>query len=231
MRILVFSDIHSKTDNISSIVEKNSFDNIIFAGDIFGYFIGSNSVINFVLKNKIEFILGNHDLYFLRRLNVNHFKKKFSEYENLMLSDFEYKDRYGAIDETLINIKYEDVHTFYNSKLLKTLNIDSLQILICHGSPFNPFNEYLYPDSDKFNNIFATFKFDILICGHTHKQFIFKKGERYIINPGSCTLPRGENKPSYIIIETNPVKITLFESQQNIQYIIESKSKVKLIEK
>jgi putative phosphoesterase len=229
MRILVFSDIHSNIDNILSVVKNNSFDKILFAGDIFGYFIGSPHIVNFFLDNNIEFILGNHDLYFLRRMSNALFKKHFWKYEKLMISDFDYQSKYGAIEETIINIMYEDVLKLYDSDLIKRVQIGKLKFIICHGSPYNPFDGYLYPDSDKFDNIFNTLDFDIMICGHTHKQFVIKKRERYIVNPGSCTLPRGNKKPSYLIINTNPIEISIVESIQKIKYVLESKNKVKLI--
>jgi len=229
MRILIFSDIHSKADNILSVVKNNSFDKILFAGDIFGYFIGSPTIVDLFLNNDIEFILGNHDLYFLRRMNTELFIKHFEKYEKLMTSDIDYQNKYGAIEETLVNIFNEDVRKFYNVDLIKNLQIDRLKFIMCHGSPYNPFDEYLYPDSDKFDNIFNAFDFDIMICGHTHKQFVIKKGERYIVNPGSCTLPRENKKPSYVIIDTNPIKISVIENPQNIYYVLESKNKVKLI--
>jgi|ERR1035437_4183550 putative phosphoesterase len=229
MRILIFSDIHSNADNILSVIKNNTFDKILFAGDIFGYFIGSPKIVDFFLNNNIEFILGNHDLYFLRKLNNELFRKYLGKYEKLMISHIDYQKKYGAIEETIINIMNEDVLKFYTSDLIKNMQLDMLKFIICHGSPYNPFDEYLYPDSDKFDRIFTDFDFDILICGHTHKQFVIKRGERYILNPGSCTLPRGNNKPSYLIINTNPIEISVIENRQKINYILESKSKVKLI--
>ena len=112
MRILIFSDIHSKADNILSVVKNNSFDKILFAGDIFGYFIGSPTIVDLFLNNDIEFILGNHDLYFLRRLNPELFKKQFDKYEKLMTSDIDYQNKYVAIEETVINIINENVLKF-----------------------------------------------------------------------------------------------------------------------
>ena len=43
---------------------------------------------------------------------------------------------------------------------------------------------------------------DIIMCGHTHKPVIDREADLTLINPGSISFPRQENrKPSYILME------------------------------
>ena len=52
---------------------------------------------------------------------------------------------------------------------------------------------------------------DILIHGHTHVQTIEKFGENYYINPGSISIPKENNPPSFMVYENGCFKIYDFE--------------------
>lgn len=229
MEIFIFSDLHSNLTNLD-LNYMRRFDRVIFAGDLLGYLILTPDVLDFFLENDIDFILGNHDLYFLRALNKKLFEKNFPNHQDIMIPGDKYQEKYGTLNETVEIISSYQFNQLYDSHLTKRLEIDGLSIYVCHGSPMNPFMEYLYPDSNKFDYIFDQYNFDVLICGHTHYPFIKEKENRFIINPGSCTLPRGGLNPSFMTITTNPFNIRLHEIDQNIRYSKVTKSKIKLIE-
>ena len=229
MEIFIFSDSHSNFTNLD-LNYIRQFDRVIFAGDLLGYLILQHDVLDFFLEGDIDYILGNHDLYYLRFLNERLFEKNFSSHHSLMLPTDMYQERYGALKETVEIISPYKLDQLYSSNMMKRLVIDGLSIYVCHGSPMNPFNEYIYPDSNKLDYIFSQYDFDILICGHTHIPFIKKKENRYIINPGSCTLPRRGLNPSFMTINTNPFNIRLHELDQKIRYSKITRSKIKLID-
>lgn len=54
----------------------------------------------------------------------------------------------------------------------------------------------------------------ILIYGHFHIPFIKKIETNYYINPGSISLPKEGNKPSYLIYDEN--KVTIYDIDDNI---------------
>jgi putative phosphoesterase len=228
MQILVFSDLHSNSKNILDIINQERYDRLIFAGDIFGYFPFDKEILDFIKKQNIDFILGNHDIYFLKELYPELFYKRFTELNKCMLSSNVYDSKYGILMETLKTQPKLDLKIFDKANLCKRVLLDGIDILICHGSPRNPFNEYIYPDYEYFDLIYEEYVFDILILGHTHKQFVNEKNGRFIINPGSCALPRGSCKPSYAIVETNPIKIIILELDQQIGFRKISSNKVEL---
>lgn len=45
---------------------------------------------------------------------------------------------------------------------------------------------------------------DIVVFGHTHVPLNVVEGNIQLLNPGSLSLPRGNSKPSYAIIECYP---------------------------
>jgi putative phosphoesterase len=229
VEIFIFSDLHSNPDNLDlDYIRK--FNKVIFAGDLFGYLILQTEILDFFSEENIDYILGNHDLYFLRTVNESLFDRFFSNYQAMMLQDDEYQERYGTLTETAEILASYDLDQFYNAHLTKRLQIDGLSMLVCHGSPMIPFNEYLYPDSNKFDYIFDQYDFDILVLGHTHIPFIKNQGNRYIINPGSCTLPRRGLNPSFITVRTKPFDIRLHALEQKIRYAKVTRNKIKLIE-
>ncbi len=54
----------------------------------------------------------------------------------------------------------------------------------------------------------------ILIYGHLHVPFIKKIETNYYVNPGSISLPKEGNKPSYLIYDEN--KMTIYDIEDNI---------------
>lgn len=81
--------------------------------------------------------------------------------------------------------------------LIKTNNLD---IYITHGHIYNEDNW------DKENTI--------LIQGHTHRPKISKKDNNIYINPGSISLPRGDNLPSYLVF--NEKEFIIYDILDNI---------------
>lgn len=67
------------------------------------------------------------------------------------------------------------------------------KIIFCtHG---HRYNKYYPPEVD----------FDIFVNGHTHIGLIEKEGNKYYLNPGSVSLPRGGSRASYMIIDDSGI--------------------------
>lgn len=52
---------------------------------------------------------------------------------------------------------------------------------------------------------------DILIHGHTHLLTAQQTGGHYILNPGSVSIPKGGNQPSYALLDGKTFQIMDFE--------------------
>ena len=88
MRIALFSDIHGNLQALESIIEnikKDNVERIICLGDVIGLGPNSKECLDLLIKNNIELILGNHELYYLygtknENMNENELKHhKFIE--------------------------------------------------------------------------------------------------------------------------------------------------------
>ena len=75
-------------------------------------------------------------------------------------------------------------------------------LFITHGHPFNTANPPKLKNGD------------ILIHGHTHVQTVEKFGNNLYINPGSVSIPKEGNPPSFMLYEDG--KFTIFDFDMNI---------------
>jgi diadenosine tetraphosphatase ApaH/serine/threonine PP2A family protein phosphatase len=63
------------------------------------------------------------------------------------------------------------------------------ETLFVHGSPSDPVNGYLYPDTE-----LDEVSYRFVFCGHTHRPFIRQAGHTTYVNVGSCGLPRDDGR-------------------------------------
>lgn len=191
MKIGVISDIHGNKDSLDAALEaldEHGVDVIICLGDMIGYFHQSLEVLELVQQSDIIPILGNHEAYLLGTLDCP-------------------TDRWRAY-----NLEY--VRNSISPKTLQWLqelpesfhmHLQELDIAFFHGSPWSPLEEYIYPDSARFN-CFCELGYDYVLLGHTHYQMVKSIGTVSIINPGSCGLPRdGDSRAGAAILNFDDV--------------------------
>lgn len=80
-------------------------------------------------------------------------------------------------------------------------------ILAIDGATFYATHGHVYNE----NNLPPLCKGDILIHGHTHVLRAEKKEEYTILNPGSVSIPKEGNPPTYAILEDNIFTIKDFD--------------------
>lgn len=68
-------------------------------------------------------------------------------------------------------------------------------------------NEYNIEKNRKFNIK------GVLVYGHEHIPYIKKDKEMIYINVGSISLPKNDNKPTYMIYDNN--KFTIYDIENN----------------
>ncbi|MBQ6794919.1 MAG: phosphodiesterase [Clostridia bacterium] len=75
-------------------------------------------------------------------------------------------------------------------------------LFITHGHKFN------------MENLPKLKKGDILIHGHTHVQTVESFGENLYINPGSISIPKENNPPSFMLYENG--RFTIYDFDMNV---------------
>jgi putative phosphoesterase len=208
MKIALFSDIHANLPALEAFflsIEEQKPDAIYCLGDLVGYNIWPNEVINEIKKRGIPTIAGNYDFGIGRASNdCGCAYKTDTEKAN------------GAVSISFTNeIVKEEERKYLRTlpahlKIEFQLNNDSLNLLLVHGSP-RKINEYLFEDREEKSmiRIMQDADADILCFGHTHKPYhrileIQENGKdryRHAINIGSVGKPKdGDPRGGYVLL-------------------------------
>jgi putative phosphoesterase len=188
MRIGLLSDAHGNADAVALGVERlqGRVDRIRFAGDAMDQYRFSNSVVEIIRELGIDYVVGNHEEVVLGPLGSRVRAASFVKPENL---------RFVAQAPRRLE-----------------LDLDGKRLLMVHGSPWHPHDEYIYPSS-KLLPRFAELDFDYVVYGHTHTPMVHRSGRVLVINPGSIGTPRngGLDSPafSYAILDTATDRVEL----------------------
>lgn len=200
MIIALFSDIHANLPALEAFfadVETRKPDAIYCLGDLVGYNIWPNEVIDAIRKRGIPTIAGNYDFGIGRSSNDCGCAYKTDD-----------EKANGAVSISFTNQIVKDDQRAYlrtlpaHIKVEFQLNHDKLNLLLVHGSP-RKINEYLFEDRDEKSllRIMEDADADIMCFGHTHKPYhrILNAGIdgndhfRHAINIGSVGKPKDDN--------------------------------------
>lgn len=238
MKIALFSDIHANLPALEAFfkdLETRNTDAVYCLGDLVGYNIWPNEVIDEIRKRGIPTIAGNYDWGIGRSSDDCGCAYKTDEEKAMGKVSISYtnevvKDQQRAYLRTLpahIRLEYQ-------------LNDEKRNILLVHGSP-RKVNEYLFEDRDEKSmiRIMEQADADIMCFGHTHQPYhrILNSGTegkdhfRHAINIGSIGKPKDKDpRGGYVILTINPdSNVTRSESVQvefvRFEYDVEKAAK------
>lgn len=211
MKIALFSDIHANLPALEAFfkeVENRKPDAIFCLGDLVGYNIWPNEIINEIRKRGIPTIAGNYD-------------------QGIGLMS----DKCGCAYKTEPEKEMGKISISYTNSIVKPderkylrtlpshirvefqLNNDKLNLLLVHGSP-RRINEYLFEDREEKSllRIMEQANADIMCFGHTHKPYhrilpttpANNLHYRHAINIGSIGKPKDGNPDGcYVLLTIN----------------------------
>jgi putative phosphoesterase len=195
MKIALFSDVHANLpafDAVLKDIDARMPDAIYCLGDLIGYNVWPNEVIQEIRNRRITTIAGNHDLKV-------HLRQ--AHYENLQVKNYAYSIVGEIEKEFLLTLP---AHIRLEFKIEGQL----IQALFVHGSP-RKVDEYLLEDMDEdlLLTIMQEANADILCFGHSHKPYhriirVVENGNtkfKHAINLGSVGKPKdGNPKACYV---------------------------------
>lgn len=211
MKIALFSDIHANYPALEAClksIEDQKPDALYCLGDLVGYNIWPNEVINEIRKRGIPTIAGNYDQGIGLASDECGCAYKTEAEKNMGKISISYTNSIVKPEERKY-LRTLPAHI----KVEFQLNNDKLNLLLVHGSP-RKINEYLYEDRDEKSlyRIMEQADADIMCFGHTHKPYhrILPTGEaedphyRHAINIGSVGKPKdGNSQGCYVILNIN----------------------------
>ena len=227
MKIALFSDIHANLPALEAFfkdVEARNTDAIYCLGDLVGYNIWPNEVIDEIRRRGIPTIAGNYDWGIGRSSDDCGCAYKTDEEKAMGKVSIAYtnaivKDEQRAYLRTLpahIRLEYQ-------------LNQDKRNILLVHGSP-RKVNEYLFEDREEKSmiRIMEQADADILCFGHTHQPYhrILNSGRdgndhfRHAINIGSVGKPKDKDpRGGYVILTIHPESTVTDKDSIEVEFI------------
>lgn len=208
MKIALFSDIHANLPALEAFfadLETRSPDAVYCLGDLVGYNIWPNEVINEIRKRGIPTIAGNYDQGIGLMSDECGCAYKTEPEKDMGRISISYTNHLVKPDERKY-LRTLPAHI----KVEYQLNNDKLNLLLVHGSP-RKINEYLFEDRDEKSllRIMEQADADIMCFGHTHKPYhrILNSGVdgqdhfRHAINIGSVGKPKdGNPQGGYVIL-------------------------------
>jgi len=184
VKLAIFSDIHGNIFYFRSCLSKMAeykVDKYIFLGDAVGYMSYASDVLNELDSINADCLMGNHEAMLCN----------FLDYSND-------KDEIYKLKQAILNVPDYMIEKIKTWLPYKIVSYDKANVLLVHGSPWNPLFGYIYPDSPErhYNNP----QYDFVFTGHTHRPFISRNTHTTVVNVGSVGLPRDfGNKPSFAI--------------------------------
>jgi len=208
MKIALFSDIHANLPALQAFfasVEAHKPDAIYCLGDLVGYNIWPNEVINVIRHRGIPTIAGNYDFGIGRTSDDCGCAYKTDD-----------EKANGAVSIAFTNQIVKDEERAYlrtlpaHIRVEFQLNQDKLNLLLVHGSP-RRINEYLFEDREEKSllRIMQDADADIMCFGHTHKPYHrilpsvseTQPHYRHAINIGSVGKPKdADPRGCYVLL-------------------------------
>lgn len=195
MKLALISDIHANFEAIKAIADDLlSADAIVCLGDIVGYYTQVNETVDWVRSHVTHCVLGNHDHFVLHGCPVN-------------CPD---AVRFGV--EFAVASLAED-HAHWLSQLPLTWQgvVDDCSMLLVHGSPWNPLEDYLYADHPRLAELDANADFRLIALGQTHRFLERRFAGRLRANPGSVGQSRDAQTRGCAcaaIVDTHTLELT-----------------------
>lgn len=229
MRQALISDIHGNVEALNSVLEdiqKQSVDEILCLGDVVGYGPNPCECLDLVMRKCRVTIMGNHDqaaLFDPDGFNPVALRAIYWTRDQL--------DTVGG-RAAVVNRRWD-----FLSELPKQLTEG--QYLFVHGSPRDPTNEYVFPetiyDRPRMETLFGRVT-QYSFQGHTHMPGVFTPDleflvpseieyqfplgrEKLMINVGSVGQPRDEDSRACYAILDHEMKRVFF---RRVEYDMES---------
>jgi putative phosphoesterase len=184
MKIAVLSDIHSNYHALRTCVDfaiKNKVDHFLFLGDYVSDCAYPHKTMHLLYELKEEFpcwfIKGNREEYILDHHNNQGDGWKIPSSAS------------GSLLYTYNNLSDKDLTFFHEMDISGVMSIEGYpQFLYCHGSMEHTKGDLRFgrPEVDKMVDNMTQ---NTLLCGHTHKQGIYEKNGKRIVNVGSVGVP------------------------------------------
>ncbi|MHC2992569.1 serine/threonine protein phosphatase [Pontibacter sp. HJ8] len=228
MRIAFFSDIHANLPALEAVLQdmdQKQPDFVYCLGDLVGYNVWANEVVETIRRRHIPTLAGNYD-------------------EGVGLHSGDCGCAYKTEDDrergnqsiAYTNRIITDENRRYLRLLPRHMRLDfevqegeKLRILMVHGSP-RKINEYLFEDRPEksLQRLLEEAQADVMLFGHTHKPYHRQvpyavAGQlryRHAINLGSVGKPKdGDPRACYVLLTLDEKSHTADAASMQVEFV------------
>jgi putative phosphoesterase len=207
-KTLILSDIHANWYALEAILATESYDSLIFLGDVVDFGPNPRKCVRFLMNSSVNSfwgVRGDHDHALAYGIDCG----SSLDLMELSMKTREWGEGLMASDEVgfLRRLPFENYVT-----------LDGLKLHLMHCSTRDTLYASLTSNAEKWEieREFGEIDTDFILLGHSHKPFIRHLGRVTILNPGSVGQPRDFNpRASYAVIEDGKATI------KRIKYDIE----------
>ncbi|MDD2410024.1 MAG: metallophosphoesterase family protein [Bacilli bacterium] len=189
MRIAVFSDIHGNLQSLEAIlsdIKNENIDKIICLGDVIGIGPNPKECLDLIIKNNIEMVLGNHELYYINGAEIDNEMEDSEKQHHKWVSE-QLGDKY------LQFLKNKSLDLKFNNILFEHFLIDK------NRKGFYPFYDFSILTNGIVENNISTSECTKIIVGHEHEAFNILSNSKELIDIGSSGCTR-DGFTSYVIV-------------------------------
>lgn len=194
MKIAAIYDIHGNLPALEAVlkeIEQAQPDQILVGGDIVSGPMPKETLERLLaLGNKVHFIRGNAD------------REVVAVFDGVPLDPGLPEEVRGI---TIWVAKQLDTHhRDFLAQLPEqaSFHVDGVgDVLFCHASPRNDEEIFTVATPEaRLRTILAGVKQNVVVCGHTHMQYIRHSGNITIVNAGSVGMPYGEPGAYWLLL-------------------------------
>lgn len=219
MKTLLLADIHSNYVALQAVLAETrneSFDQVIFAGDLVDYGLDPEPCIEWCFQSKAISVRGNHDHAVAQRIRA----KGGSGFRALAAATR--PAHWDLISPKCLKyLGRLPVTEFHRSP--------EQSFFIIHGTPRDPLDEYLGADAEGWAQRLEGVAADVVVVGHTHIPFDLSANGKRVINPGSVGQPRdGIPGAAYAVLDGE--RIEFRRAEYNIDHAVDAVRKATSID-
>ena len=223
--LALISDIHANLEALTAVLDdiaERGVERIICLGDVIGYGPKPAKCLDLVIEKVELTLMGNHDyavIFEPNKFNIGAESACFWTRQKLE----------AERDEALRNSRWDFLGKLPIKHIMDGADAGMGEIVLLHGSPRRPINEYIFPDDiynnpNKMQSLFDRIN-HLCFVGHTHVPGVFMETPDFyspdelgdcfevdprhkaIINVGSVGQPRDrDNRASYVLLEEGKVR-------------------------
>lgn len=212
-RVALLSDIHGNYPAFwacySDALARGA-ESFVFLGDYISDLAEPDKVLDLVYEIREHFptvcLRGNRERYMLECLAGR--------------TEFLPGSKTGSLLYTFQRLRKKDLEFFQGLPISDLIRIGDTSMEIAHAVKDD---DRFYFDTEDGNlpRAFSMMEEDLLLTGHSHKQYIRTEGSKTIINPGSVGVPRGHgNWTMYALLDVRDGKMTC--QMRQLPYDIEA---------